>query len=154
MSTTATTIEGGRAYLLNGEKLWCTNGPIADVLVVMARTPITLPDGTVKRPITAFIVERNMLGIEVVHRCRFMGLNGMQNGLLRFTNVRVPRENIIGQPGQGLRIALTTLNAGRISLAAACTAIAKQCLGVTRDWSAVRVQWGKQIGRASCRERV
>lgn len=147
LSTTATPVEDGRAYLLNGQKLWCTNGPIADLLVVMARTPpLRLPNGTEKTQITVFIVERTMPGIELIHRCKFMGLHGMQNGLLRLTNVRVPKENIIGQPGQGLRIAFTTLNAGRITLPAACTAIAKQCLGIARDWTGVRVQWGKRIG--------
>src|SRR3989338_7578562 len=106
MSTTATQVDNGDYYLLNGQKLWCTNGNIADVLVVMAKTPPKMVHGKEKTQITAFIVEKGAPGFEVMHRCSFMGLKGIQNGLLRFKDVKVPKENIIWGLGQGLKLVL------------------------------------------------
>lgn len=147
MKTTATPTEDGKFFILNGDKLWCTNGPDADLLVVMARTPDKIVNGKPKKQITAFIVERTMPGFEVVHRCSFMGLKGISNGLLRFNNVKVPRENIIWGEGLGLKLALMTLNAGRLTLPAASCAAAKLCITILRDWANERVQWGAPIGR-------
>src|SRR3989338_7993210 len=146
MSTTATPVDNGDSYLINGSKLWCTNGTIADVLIVMAKTPPKIVHGKEKTQITAFIVEKGMPGFEVVHRCMFMGLKGIQNGLLRFKDVKVPKENIIWGLGQGLKLALITLNTGRLTVPAACTAMAKKSLVIARDWSNKRVQWGAPIG--------
>ncbi|MEW6055700.1 MAG: acyl-CoA dehydrogenase family protein [Bdellovibrionota bacterium] len=146
MSTTATPSADGSYYTLNGTKLWCTNGAIADILVVMAQTPAILKDGKEKKQITAFIVEKSMPGLEVLHRCRFMGLSGIQNALLRFDNVKVPTENIIWGPGKGLRLALITLNAGRLSLPASCIGGARQALRIARTWGTQRKQWGAAVG--------
>jgi alkylation response protein AidB-like acyl-CoA dehydrogenase len=146
MLTTATPTSDGKHFLINGDKLWCTNGLIADILVVMAVTPPKIVKGKEIKQITAFIVETSCPGIEKVHRCQFMGLHGIQNGLMRFKDVKVPRENIILGEGEGLKLALMTLNTGRLTLPAASTGIGKWCLNVARQWSSKRHQWGSAIG--------
>ncbi|MFD1529652.1 acyl-CoA dehydrogenase family protein [Pseudonocardia aurantiaca] len=143
LRTTATPTEDGSAYLLNGVKLWTTNGVIADLLVVMAR--VQRSDGH-RGGISAFVVEADAAGITVEARNTFMGLRGIENGLTRFDQVRVPADNRIGAEGEGLKIALTTLNTGRLSLPAICAGSAKWCTMIAREWSRERVQWGRPIG--------
>ncbi|PKF60706.1 DNA polymerase II [Psychromonas sp. psych-6C06] len=148
METSATLADDGKHFLINGIKLWCTNGLIADVLVVMAQTaPKTLANGQQVKQVTAFIVEKEMPGMEVLHRCDFMGIRGIQNGLIKFTDVKVPIENIILGEGKGLKLALATLNTGRLTLPAASAGMGKYCLAVARDWGNERVQWGMPIGK-------
>lgn len=146
LATTAVLSEDGSHWVLNGEKLWCTNGPRAELMVVMARTPAR--EGIrASRPITAFIVEADQEGVSVEHECRFMGLRGISNGIIRFEDVKVPAENLVGAEGGGLKLALVTLNTGRLSLPAFCAASGKQLLQVSRRWAAERNQWGQAIGK-------
>src|SRR6266568_2468953 len=143
LSTTAEPSADGSEYVLNGVKLWTTNGVIADLLVVMARVPESAghPGG-----ITAFVVEVSADGVTVEQRNRFMGLRGLENGVTRFYQVRVPADCRIGDEGKGLKIALTTLNTGRLSLPASCAAGGKLAVKFAREWSAERVQWGRPVG--------
>jgi alkylation response protein AidB-like acyl-CoA dehydrogenase len=137
LATTADPVEGG--YRLNGVKLWATNGTVATLLVVMARVP--------GKGITAFVVEGDSPGITVERRNAFLGLRGLENSVTRFHDVFVPSENVIGGLGRGLKIALTTLNTGRLSLPAMCVGAGKWSLNIARRWSADRVQWGRPVGR-------
>jgi alkylation response protein AidB-like acyl-CoA dehydrogenase len=144
---TTTAEADGADFVINGEKLWCSNGTCAGLLVVAAKTAPKIVDGQPRTQITTFVVEANSPGIEVVHRCQFMGLRALYNGVIRFTNVRVPRANIIGGEGRGLKVALSTLNAGRLSIPASSIGMAKRSLAIARAWSAERVQWGVPIGQ-------
>jgi len=137
LGTVAEPVEGG--YRLNGVKLWATNGTVATLLVVMARVP--------DKGITAFVVEGDAPGITVERRNEFLGLRGLENSVTRFHDVFVPEENVIGRLGKGLKVALMTLNTGRLSLPAMCVGAGKWSLNIAREWSAKRVQWGRPVGQ-------
>ncbi|HXV76795.1 MAG TPA: acyl-CoA dehydrogenase family protein [Candidatus Polarisedimenticolaceae bacterium] len=147
MATTADPTEDGRYFVINGRKLWCTNGTKAGLLVVMAKTPPKIKNGREINQITAFVVEATSPGVTVDYRCRFMGLRALYNAVIDFKDVKVPRENIIAGEGKGLRVALTTLNTGRLTLPANCVGAMRACLSMARDWSNKREQWGSTIGK-------
>lgn len=149
MGSTAVPSDDGESYLLDGVKLWTTNGVIAELVVVMAVVPSrTGADGTGdKGGISAFVVEMDSPGITVENRNAFMGLRGIENGVTRFHQVRVPVANRLGREGQGLKIALTTLNTGRLALPALCVASGRWSLKIAREWSNARTQWGRPVGK-------
>jgi alkylation response protein AidB-like acyl-CoA dehydrogenase len=143
VQTTATPTEDGRGYRLNGQKRWITNGGLAQALTVMARTPVP---GSPESKITAFIVTPDMPGFEVVEkRMEKMGVRGTATSRLAFHDMFVPRENILGQLGKGLKIALTVLDFGRTTFGASCTGAAKFCVSRAIEHTKSRVQFGEPL---------
>ncbi len=144
VQSTAVPSEDGTHYVLSGEKRWITNGGIATVLTVMARTPVP---GRSETAVTAFVVTRDMPGFEVVEeRMEKCGVRGTVTSRLAFHDVRVPVENILGRLGKGLRVALTVLDFGRTTFGATCTGVAKQCVAYAARHAARRVQFGQPLG--------
>ncbi len=145
VQTTATPTPDGKGYLLNGTKRWITNGGIADVLTVMARTPGA--GANKKKEITAFLVTPDMPGFTVVEkRMAKNSIRGTATGRLAFENMFVPKENILGALGKGLRVALTVLDFGRTTFGASCTGVAKACVEATTRHANTRVQFEQKLG--------
>jgi alkylation response protein AidB-like acyl-CoA dehydrogenase len=146
VQTKATPTEDGSAYILNGDKRYITNAAIADVLTVMARTPAPTPQNPNESKITAFLVTPDMPGFEIVEgRMPKCGIRGTATGRLRFTNMRVPKENVLYQVGKGLRVALTVLDFGRTTFGASCTGAAKVCLQAAVKHAKSRIQFQQPI---------
>ena len=150
MTTTATPSPDGSHYLLNGDKLWCTNvtDPKTTLIAVLARTPDkVLPNGKTLPQISCFVVETAWPGVERVRRSRFMGLRGIANGVVTFKDVKIPAGNLIGKPGEGLKIALATLNVGRLGISAAAIGAGMALVEDAKWWTTTRQQWGQPIGK-------
>ena len=142
---TATPSADGSHFILNGEKRYITNAAIAHVLTVMARTPV--PGKTGKTSITAFLVTPDMPGFEILEaRMPKMGIRGTATGRFAMRNVKVPKENILGPPGKGLKVALTVLDFGRTTFGACCTGAAKTCLELAVKHANTRKQFNKTLG--------
>ncbi|MEP7014971.1 MAG: acyl-CoA dehydrogenase family protein, partial [Verrucomicrobiota bacterium] len=134
----------GSHYILNGEKRYITNAAIAQVLTVMARTPVP---GSEKTSITAFLVTPDMPGFEMLEaRMPKMGIRGTATGRFALRDVRVPKENVLGKPGKGLKVALTVLDFGRTTFGACCTGAAKTCLRLAVEHANTRKQFNKTLG--------
>jgi acyl-CoA dehydrogenase family protein 9 len=142
---TATPSEDGSHFILNGEKRYITNAAIAQMLTVMARTPVPGKEG--KTAITAFLITPDMSGFEILEaRMPKMGIRGTATGRFAMRNVKVPKENILGPPGKGLKVALTVLDFGRTTFGACCTGAAKTCLRLASEHANTRKQFNKTLG--------
>src|SRR6266568_1768872 len=142
---TATPSADGSHFILNGEKRYITNAAIAQVLTVMARTPLPGKEG--KTSITAFLVTPEMPGFEILEaRMPKMGIRGTATGRFAMRDVKVPKENILGPPGKGLKVALTVLDFGRTTFGACCTGAAKTCLRMAIEHANTRKQFNKTLG--------
>ena len=142
---TATPSDDGSHYVLNGEKRYITNAAVSQVWTVMARTPV--PDKPGKDAITAFLVTPDTPGVEMIEgRMPKLGIRGTATGRFRLSNVRVPKENILGPLGKGLRVALTVLDFGRTTFGACCTGAAKHCLQLAIEHANSRQQFKKTLG--------
>src|SRR5213594_1128688 len=142
---TATPSADGLHFILNGEKRYITNAAIAQVLTVMARTPVPGKEG--KTSITAFLVTPDMPGFEILEaRMPKMGIRGTATGRFAMRDVKVPKENILGPPGKGLKVALTVLDFGRTTFGACCTGAAKTCLELAIQRANTRKQFNKTLG--------
>lgn len=143
VQTIATPTEDGKAYILNGTKRYITNGGIADVLTVMARTPVA---GSSETKVTAFLVSPDMPGFKVIEpRMPKCGIRGTATAWLAFENMRVPAENVLGQVGKGLRVALTVLDFGRTTFGATCTGAARTCIKAATKHAKERVQFQQTL---------
>jgi len=135
-------VRQGDSYILDGEKMWITNGPIADVLSVLA---ITDPSLGARGGATCFVVESHWEGFSAGKREEKMGLHGSPTSALRFDNVRVPQENIVGQVGLGFVTMMKTLDVGRVSLGAATLGGAQTALEAVMQWAKARHQFGRSL---------
>jgi acyl-CoA dehydrogenase family protein 9 len=143
VQTTAMPSPDGKTFILNGQKRYITNGAIAGVLTVMARTPVAQSSET---KVSAFIVTPDMPGFEVLEaRMPKVGIRGTATGRLAFHDMPVPAENLLGERGKGLQIALNTLNYGRITFGASCTGVAKVCLKAAATHAKKRVQFKQTL---------
>jgi acyl-CoA dehydrogenase family member 9 len=137
--------EDGSHFILNGEKRYITNAALAHELTVMARTPVPGKEG--KTAITAFLVTPDMPGFEILEaRMPKMGIRGTATGRFALRDVKVPKENILGPMGKGLKVALTVLDFGRTTFGACCTGAAKTCLQLAVEHASTRKQFNKTLG--------
>ncbi|MGY6661702.1 MAG: isovaleryl-CoA dehydrogenase [Glycocaulis sp.] len=132
----------GDRYVLNGSKMWITNGPSADVLVVYAKTD---PEGGSKG-ITAFLIEKDMKGFSVAQKLDKLGMRGSETGELVFDDCEVPEENVLGGIGQGVRVLMSGLDYERAVLSAGPVGIMQACMDVVMPYIHERKQFGKSIG--------
>lgn len=143
VQTTATPSADGKSYILNGQKRYITNGAISKVLTVMAKTPVA---GSNETKVTAFLVTPDLPGFEVVEaRMPKCGIRGTATARLAFHDMPVPAENVLGQVGKGLRVALTVLDFGRTTFGATCTGSAKTCLKASVRHAKQRVQFKQTL---------
>uniref|UniRef100_A0A3Q4MYQ8 Complex I assembly factor ACAD9, mitochondrial n=1 Tax=Neolamprologus brichardi TaxID=32507 RepID=A0A3Q4MYQ8_NEOBR len=144
IQTRATLSEDGKHYLINGSKIWISNGGMADIMTVFARTEVEV-DGVKKDKISAFIVERAFGGIASGKPEDKLGIRGSNTCELSFDNVPVPVENVIGEIGGGFKIAMNILNSGRFSMGSSCAGMIKKLIELTSEYAATRKQFNKSL---------
>ena len=135
--------QGNKTYLLNGTKMWITNGPDADVLIIYAKTDPSAGS----KGISAFIVEKDMVGFSVGKKIDKLGMRGSNTSELIFDNCEVPEDNILGNPGDGASILMSGLDFERVVLAAGPLGIMASALDTVIPYTQERKQFGKSIGQ-------
>ncbi|XP_037379802.1 complex I assembly factor ACAD9, mitochondrial [Talpa occidentalis] len=145
ISTRATLSEDGKHYILNGSKVWITNGGLANIFTVFAKTKIEDSDGSGKDKITAFIVERDFGGVTNGKPEDKLGIRGSDTCEVHFENTRVPVENVLGEVGGGFKVAMNILNSGRFSLGTAVAGMLKKLIGMTAEYACTRKQFNKTL---------
>ncbi|MEZ5878007.1 MAG: isovaleryl-CoA dehydrogenase [Tepidamorphaceae bacterium] len=142
VSMRTTAIKKGDRYVLNGSKMWITNGPVAETLVVYAKTD---PDGG-PRGITAFLIEKSMKGFSTAQKLDKLGMRGSDTCELVFQDCEVPEENVLGQVGGGVNVLMSGLDYERVVLAAGPIGIMQACMDVVVPYLHERKQFGQPIG--------
>ncbi|KRY66140.1 Very long-chain specific acyl-CoA dehydrogenase, mitochondrial [Trichinella pseudospiralis] len=135
----------GKHYILNGNKIWISNGGFADVFTVFAKTSVQAKDGTVKDKVSAFIVERDFQGVTSGPPESKMGIKASNTAEVHFSDVKVPVQNLIGREGEGFKIAMNVLNNGRFGMAAAMSGTMKYCIGKAVEHAKNRTQFGRAL---------
>ncbi|XP_072203549.1 complex I assembly factor ACAD9, mitochondrial [Excalfactoria chinensis] len=141
----ATLSEDGKYFILNGSKVWISNGGLADIFTVFARTKIEEKDGQVKDKITAFIVERDFGGVTHGKPEDKLGIRGSNTTEVHFENTKVPVENVIGEIGGGFKVAMNILNSGRFSMGSASAGMIKKLIELTAEHACTRKQFNKNL---------
>ncbi|XP_071611557.1 complex I assembly factor ACAD9, mitochondrial isoform X2 [Heliangelus exortis] len=145
IQTRATLSEDGKYFLLNGSKVWISNGGLADIFTVFARTEVVDKDGKVKDKITAFIVERDFGGVTHGKPEDKLGIRGSNTCEVHFENTKVPIENVIGEVGGGFKVAMNILNSGRFSMGSASAGMIKKLIEMTAEYACTRKQFDKKL---------
>ncbi|XP_078399585.1 complex I assembly factor ACAD9, mitochondrial [Cetorhinus maximus] len=145
IQTKATLSDDGQCYLLNGSKIWISNGGIADIFTVFARTEVVDKDGTTKDKITAFVVEREFGGITSGKPEDKLGIRGSNTCEVHFENTKVPLENILGEVGGGFKVAMRILNSGRFSMGSASAGMIKKLIEMTAEYACTRKQFDRKL---------
>jgi len=145
IQTRATLSEDGSHYLLNGSKIWISNGGMADIMTVFARQEVTDKDGVKKDKISAFIVERAYGGVTSGKPEDKLGIRGSNTCEVTYDNVPVPLENVVGEVGGGFKVAMNILNSGRFSMGSAGAGMIKKLIELTAEYAATRKQFNKKL---------
>ncbi|XP_073430375.1 complex I assembly factor ACAD9, mitochondrial isoform X1 [Dendrobates tinctorius] len=141
----ATLSDDGKHYILNGSKIWISNGGLADIFTVFARTEVVDADGATKDKISAFIVERAFGGVSHGKPEDKLGIRGSNTCELHFENTKIPIENVIGEVGGGFKVAMNILNSGRFSMGSASAGIIKKLIEMTAEYACTRKQFNKKL---------
>uniref|UniRef100_A0A803WEK3 Acyl-CoA dehydrogenase family member 9 n=1 Tax=Ficedula albicollis TaxID=59894 RepID=A0A803WEK3_FICAL len=147
IQTRATLSEDGKHFLLNGSKVWISNGGLASIFTVFARTEVVDKDGQVKDKITAFIVERDFGGVTHGKPEDKLGIRGSNTCEVHFENTKVPIENVIGEVGGGFKVAMNILNSGRFSMGSASAGMIKKLIELTSEYACTRKQFNKKLSQ-------
>ncbi|CAM9364579.1 unnamed protein product [Bubo scandiacus] len=145
IQTRATLSEDGKYFLLNGSKVWISNGGLASIFTVFARTEVVDKDGQLKDKITAFIVERDFGGVTHGKPEDKLGIRGSNTCEVHFENTKVPIENVIGEVGGGFKVAMNILNSGRFSMGSASAGMIKKLIEMTAEYACTRKQFNKKL---------